>query len=131
VSAFVGRHGAINPAGRVRIRNIMPIAGDYSHASQWLKIEHFVTAITSAEAMAWHIGDRDPSCGRTPMHKITLSAVAATVIATGGNQTGGRPRPLREEVWGVRRGGECSRARAYLTDDPRSEDPNDLLEMNG
>jgi hypothetical protein len=65
------------------------------------------------------------------MHKITLSAVA-TVIATGSNQAGGRPRPrgLREEVWGVRRGGECSRARAYLTDDPRSEDPNDLLEMN-
>ena len=65
------------------------------------------------------------------MRKITLS-VAAAVIATGGNQAGGRPRPrkLREEVWEVRRGGECSRARAYLTDDPRSEDPIDQLEMN-
>jgi len=66
------------------------------------------------------------------MHKITLSAVAAAVTATGGNQAGGRPRPrgLRKEVRGVRRGGECSRARAYLTDDPRSQDPNDQLEMN-
>jgi hypothetical protein len=25
--------------------------------------------------------------------------------------------------------GECSRARAYLTDDPRSEDPNDQLRV--
>jgi hypothetical protein len=34
LSVFVGRHGAMNPAGRVRIRNIMPIARDYSRASQ-------------------------------------------------------------------------------------------------
>src|SRR5262249_43369048 len=34
LSVFVGRHGAMNPAGRVRIRNIMPIARDYNRASQ-------------------------------------------------------------------------------------------------
>src|SRR5262249_23782889 len=34
LSVLVGRHGAMNPAGRVRIRNIMPIARDYSRASQ-------------------------------------------------------------------------------------------------
>src|SRR5262249_4548899 len=32
LSVLVGRHGAMNPAGRVRIRNIMPIARDYSRA---------------------------------------------------------------------------------------------------
>src|SRR5215468_3366535 len=34
LSVLVGRHGAINPAERGRIRNIMPIARDYSRASQ-------------------------------------------------------------------------------------------------
>ena len=34
MSVLVGRHGAMNPAGRVRIRNIMPIAKDYSRASK-------------------------------------------------------------------------------------------------
>src|SRR5262245_45456498 len=34
LSVLVGRHAAMNPAGRVRIRNIMPIARDYSRASQ-------------------------------------------------------------------------------------------------
>jgi hypothetical protein len=29
LSVLVGRHGAMNPAGRVCIRNIMPIARDY------------------------------------------------------------------------------------------------------
>src|SRR5262249_23844132 len=33
-SIFVGRHGAMNPAGRARIRNIMPILRGYSRASQ-------------------------------------------------------------------------------------------------
>ena len=31
---LVGRHGAMKPVGRVRIRNIMPIVRDYSRASQ-------------------------------------------------------------------------------------------------
>ena len=34
LSVLVGRHGAMNSAGRARIRNIMPIAKDYSRASQ-------------------------------------------------------------------------------------------------
>ena len=34
LSVLEGRHGAMNPAGRVRIRNIMPIARDCSRASQ-------------------------------------------------------------------------------------------------
>ena len=29
MSVLVGRHGAMNPAGRVRIRNIMPTVRDY------------------------------------------------------------------------------------------------------
>src|SRR6516165_1603277 len=33
LSVLVGRHGAMNPAGRLRC-NIMPIARDYSRASQ-------------------------------------------------------------------------------------------------
>src|SRR5262249_43820745 len=34
LSVLVGRHGAMNPAGRARIRNIMRIAKDYSWVSQ-------------------------------------------------------------------------------------------------
>jgi hypothetical protein len=34
LSVLVGTHGAMNPAGRVRIRNIMPTVRDYSRASQ-------------------------------------------------------------------------------------------------
>src|SRR5262249_455743 len=34
LSVLVGRHGAMNPAGRVRVRNIMPTVRDYSRASQ-------------------------------------------------------------------------------------------------
>src|SRR5262245_18757184 len=34
LSVLVGRHGAMNPARSVRIRNIMPIVRDYSRASQ-------------------------------------------------------------------------------------------------
>jgi hypothetical protein len=34
LSVLVGRQGAMNPAGRARIRNIMPIVRDYSGASQ-------------------------------------------------------------------------------------------------
>jgi hypothetical protein len=30
----LGRHGAMNPAGRERIRNIMPTVRDYGRASQ-------------------------------------------------------------------------------------------------
>jgi hypothetical protein len=49
-----GRHGAMNPAGRVRIRNIMPIARDYRHHHNGSN-EHFVTAITSGEVAAREI----------------------------------------------------------------------------
>src|SRR5262245_20775417 len=34
LSVLIGRHGAMNPAVRARIRNIMPIVSDYIRASQ-------------------------------------------------------------------------------------------------
>src|ERR1700730_8890190 len=34
LSVLVGRHGAMNPVGRARTRNIMPTVRDYSRASQ-------------------------------------------------------------------------------------------------
>jgi hypothetical protein len=56
LSVLVGRHGAMNPAGKGRC-NIMPIAKDYSRVSQPCsepEIDHFVMAITSFEAKVRH-----------------------------------------------------------------------------
>src|SRR6516165_254346 len=46
LSVLVGRHGAMNPAGRLRC-NIMPIARDYSRASQ----SFLFARITVSEAL--------------------------------------------------------------------------------
>jgi hypothetical protein len=44
------RHGAMNPAGRVRIRNIMPISKGYSRASQSFLIAHLAQAFYNSKA---------------------------------------------------------------------------------
>jgi hypothetical protein len=64
----------------------MPIAKDYSRASQWLKTEHFVTAITSVETIVRHTPIRRMGTayyGNPQMPKIKLFAVPAAMIATG------------------------------------------------
>src|ERR1700745_1558603 len=43
LSVLVGRHGAMNPAGKVRC-NIMPIVRDYSRASQCFLFARLVRA---------------------------------------------------------------------------------------
>jgi hypothetical protein len=67
----------MNPAGK-------PIARDYSYASQWLQIDHFVMAVTAAKAGPRQIADRHADCtGESQMRKITLFAAAtAVMIAT-------------------------------------------------
>ena len=75
----------MNPAGRVRC-NTMPIARNYSRASQRLKIEHSVTAITSVETIIRHTPIRRMGTayyGNPQMHKIKLFVFAAAMIATG------------------------------------------------
>jgi hypothetical protein len=64
---------------------------DRTEALSESEIDHFVMAITAAEAMVRHIAPRQRAWaivlsrlhGRTQMRKITLFAVAAAVIATG------------------------------------------------
>jgi hypothetical protein len=90
LSVFVGRHGAMNPAGRVRC-NIMPIAKDFSRVSQPFsepQIDHLVMAITAAEAIVRHTSPYQ-TAWRTQMRTNTtrtstarLFAVAVALIAT-------------------------------------------------